>query len=593
MMKYFFKGSISICGWVFHCLVMSISFSNYYNIRGSPEWYNAKSMIKGRYSRILWFFARIILSVIWWDLLLPRFGFRGLAQKTRVKRHSGIARAFRKEAVSLGGVMIKVGQFLSARLDVLPRVITDELAGLQDEVPPEPFENIRRVIETEFGAKLEDKFIDFSPVPLASASIGQVHLTRLRDKNEIDSQNGLVVAVKIQRLDISRIVKTDLAALEVVARWIMRYPGIKKRANVPALLSEFTETLYEELDYLHEGNNAEKFSQNFLERSAEVRVPEVIWSHTTKRVLTLEYLQAIKITDYDAIREAGIPLEDVASRLFDTYLQQIFDDQFFHADPHPGNLFVLPGKDDPQGWKLVFVDFGMAGVVPDFLLKGLREILVALATQDAKKIVGAYQNLGVLLPGANIDLLEKATARVFERFWGKTAPEMMKMHQTEAVAFVAEFGELVYEMPFQVPENMILLVRCLGILSGMCTGLDAGFNVWTSLMPYAQKLLETESGGKIEFLLKEVERFLRVILALPLKTDALLQRMEQGKLEVRHPELELQVNHLNRGIRKLTAAVVFAVFAWGSVQFILGSILVPGYILGGVALILLGWIIFG
>lgn len=549
-------------------------------------------MIRKRYSKILWFFARVIITFIWWDILLPRIGFKQISRKTRTDRLIKIAKAFRKEAINLGGVMIKVGQFLSARLDVLPREITDELSGLQDEVAPEDFTNVRKVVEEEFGLKLEEKFEDFDPIPLASASIGQVHLANLHQPDNNYDSNQFQVAVKIQRFNIQAIVYTDLAALAVVARWVMRYPAISKRANIPALLEEFSTSLYEEVDYLHEGKNAESFAVNFSERRNEVIVPRVIWSHTTKRVLTLEYLSAIKITDYDAIEAVGISRVDVAARLFDTYLKQIFEDHFFHADPHPGNLFVMP---DPEGdvhnWKLVFVDFGMTGVVPDFLLARLRDMLIALATRDAGRIVKVYQDLGVLLSGANLDQLEKATAKVFERFWGKTAPEMMKMHHHEAVAFVAEFGDLIYEMPFQVPENMILLVRCLGILSGMCTGLNIEFNVWNSLMPYAQKLVEGEKGSKIDLILKEIEHFLTVMLALPYKTESLLLKIEQGKLEMRNPELEMGVKQLNRGLNKIAAAIIFGVLTWAAVHLLLNLMTIPGYILGGAAVITLCWII--
>lgn len=505
-----------------------------------------------------------------------------------------IARSFRAEAVRLGGVMIKVGQFLSARLDVLPRAITDELTGLQDEVAPESYENIRKVVEKEFNCSLEDKFIEFQSSPIASASIGQVHLARLRSPHDDTTEQIGNVAVKIQRYHIEKIVETDLAALRVVAKWIKSYPSIKKRVNLPALLEEFSTSLYEELDYLHEGKNAEMFTKNFAGRS-DILVPGVIWSHTSRRVLTLEYLDAIKITDYSAIDTAGISRAEVAARLLDTYLKQIFEDHFFHADPHPGNLFVKPNVNgDPKAWKLEFVDFGMAGVVPDRLLVCLRDILIALATRDSKRIIKAYQDLGILLPGANLDLLEKATNKVFERFWGKTTPEMMKFHHSEATAFVAEFGELIFDMPFQVPENMILLVRCLGILSGMCTGLYPEFNIWTSLMPYAQKLVESETGGgKFDTILKEIEHFAMVLIGLPRKTDALLTKLEEGRLEVRQPELESSFRKVELSVRKLTAAILFAVMTWAAVQLFSTSEDLPGTIFATGAAISLLWILFG
>jgi predicted unusual protein kinase regulating ubiquinone biosynthesis (AarF/ABC1/UbiB family) len=524
-------------------------------------------MLKARYRQILWFFSRILISVIFWDMLLPRIGLRRLSRRTRPERLKRIARNFRTQAVHMGGVMIKVGQFLSARLDVLPREITDELTGLQDEVQAETYADICRVAEAELGASLAERYLSFETSPMASASIGQVHRASLPAEDPADPPRRVVV--KIQRPMIDRIVATDLAALRVVGGWLQRYKPIRRRVNVPRLVEEFSRATLEEIDYLHEGKNAEVFAANFKD-DPRVRVPGVIWTHTSLRVLTLEDVQAIKITDYDAITAAGIDRAEVASRLFDTYLKQIFEDRFFHADPHPGNLFIYPlnetTADGKRAWQLVFVDFGMTGELPARTLTGLREILIGVGLKDASRIMRAYQTLEILLPGADIPLLEKATARVFERMWGKTAPELMQMHQTEAMAFVQEFNELIFDLPFQVPENLVLLVRCLGILSGMCTGLDADFNVWTGIAPYAQKLAGEEGGLNWKTVLAEGGDFVRLLISLPRKAETLLQKMEQGKLQVQTPELTERTARLEAGVQRLTAAVVFAAFLLAAVQ---------------------------
>jgi predicted unusual protein kinase regulating ubiquinone biosynthesis (AarF/ABC1/UbiB family) len=555
-------------------------------------------MYKNRYRHILWFFGRIILSFIWWDIILLRLGFRNFSRSTRPERFRKMAASFRVEAVRMGGVMIKVGQFLSARLDILPRLITDELSGLQDEVRPETTERILAAAEKEFGVDLKEKFDYIDPQVLAAASIGQVHLARLKSSQHPISEGPECcdVVLKIQRPDIEEIINVDLAALRVVAGWLMRYPPIKRRANIPSLLEEFSHSLYEEIDYLNEGKNAERFAENFAGQE-QVLVPKVIWSHTTRRVLTLEYIRAIKITDYPAIEAAKINRAEVAKKLFDTYLKQIFEDRFFHADPHPGNLFVMPVSGEVearigQNWKLVFVDFGMAGSISESLMANLREILISVGTQDAKRIIKTYQSLGVLLPGADLDLLEKATSRVFERFWGKTAPELMDMHQEEAVAFVEEFGQLMYDMPFQVPENLILLARCVGILSGMCTGLDYAFNVWTGIGPYAQKLASADDSGGWRFWLKEIGSIVTVIAGLPRKTDALLNRIEQGRLEVRTPETDRRLVKIERGVRSLAAAVIFGAFTISATQFYLAHDLTAAAIVGGGALLALGFTLF-
>ncbi len=555
-------------------------------------------MFRERYRRILWFFGRAILSFIWWDIILSRIGFRRYARATRSARLLRITKGFRLEAIRMGGVMIKVGQFLSARLDVLPKEITNELSGLQDEVTPESYADIKKVLEAEFGAALETRFDAFEIKPDAAASIGQVHLAKLRPNGETDDPAVLypLVAVKIQRPHIEQIIETDLSALKVVARWLMRYPPIRKRADIPALLEEFSRTTFEEIDYLHEGNNAEAFAKNFADRN-DVRVPHVVWSHTTRRVLTLEYIEGIKITDYTRIDSAGVNRAEVASRLFDTYLKQIFEDKFFHADPHPGNLFVLPEPQldgqEKRPWKLVFVDFGMTGTITPKVFEGLREGLIALGTKDASRLIKAYQTLDVLLPGADVELLTQASARVFDVFWGKTAPEMMEMHPEEAREFIQEFEGLVYEMPFQAPENIVLLVRCLGILSGMCTGLDPDFNIWTSVVPYAEKIIAAEDQGGLRFWLAQVVEIATLLLSLPKKTESLLNRIEQGKLEVKSPELSYRMDRLERSTRRSQSAIVFAAFLLTSVQTYLAGQMPLSIGLGIGALLSLVWLLFG
>lgn len=553
-------------------------------------------MLRNRYRRILWFFTTILLGIIWWDLFLPNIGLGRLSRRTRPERLQKAAHSFRLLAVKMGGVLIKVGQFLSSRLDVMPREVTDELAGLQDEVPAEPFESIRQVIEAEFSQPLQQIFVDFDPIPLASASIGQVHRAHIQASAEPSSIPGTLqsVVVKVQRPDIPAIVETDLSALRVVSGWLKRYPPIHKRANIPALLEEFSRSLHEEIDYLAEGKNAETFAANF-QGYPGVCVPKVYWEQTTRRVLTLEDVWAIKITDYAAIEQAGISRAEVADRLFKTYLKQIFEDQFFHADPHPGNLFVLPTRpaniDGYVPWDLVFVDFGMVGRITPRLFTGLREMLIGIGLHDASRVVKAYQMLDVLLPGTNLELLERASARVFESFWGKSTQEMMNMRWEEADQFVHEFGSLLYEMPFQVPENLILLGRCVGILSGMCTGLNPQFNGWTGLAPYARHLVEAEDGSNWQKWLGEIGNWVRVLVSLPGRTETLLDRIEQGRLEVRLPELNIHVVRLEKAVNRLVGAILLAAFLLSAVQMFASGQVPLAIILGAAASITLLWIL--
>jgi predicted unusual protein kinase regulating ubiquinone biosynthesis (AarF/ABC1/UbiB family) len=533
-------------------------------------------MIKSRYRRILWFFGLAIANTIWLDLILSRIGFRRFVRRNRPERLRRLAVSFRRLAIDMGGVMIKVGQFLSARLDILPRTITNELAGLQDEVEPESFTAIRQVIQSEFEGELDQIFCWFDQQPMASASIGQVHRAGLIQPDmPFGDCTEPTVVVKVQRPNIEAIVETDMSALRVVGGWIHRYKPVRRRANVPALLEEFSRSLYEEIDYLHEAKNAEIFEKNFANQPG-VRIPGIRWDKSTRRVLTLEDVEAIKISDYEAIEAAGIDRGEVANRLFDMYLKQIFEDRFFHADPHPGNLFIKPmpagGESKDQSWNLVFVDFGMTGRINQNIFAGLREAVIAVGTRDAARLIKSYQMLNILLPGADLRLLEKATAQAFDRFWGRTSPELLKMGPEQVREFASEFGELLYEMPFQLPENMILLGRCLSILNGMCTGLDPNFNFWTRLEPYARRLIsDDESGSWWEFWLREIGEIVRTAVSLPRRIDNLVNRIEQGELEVRSPDLKNAMVRVEQSQRKLAWAVLCAAFLLGATQFFLAD----------------------
>ncbi|MEN6409701.1 MAG: AarF/UbiB family protein, partial [Anaerolineaceae bacterium] len=343
------------------------------------------------------------------------------------------------------------------------------------------------------------------------------------------------------------------------------------------------------------GKHAETFAENFIERP-EVRVPQVHWSHTTRRVLTLEDVQDIKITDYAAIEAAGVSRADIAHQLFDVYLKQIFEDCFFHADPHPGNLFVSPIRSEdpaePPDWRLVFVDFGKVGEVTPKMQAGLKELIVAIGLRDTKRVIKSYQMLDILLPGADLDLLEKAGTRVFERFYGKTAPEMMALNPAEAAEFINDFSDLIYEMPFQIPENFILLGRCVSILSGICSGLDPDFNIWTSIIPFAEKLVQGEQNKGWKFWVGEAGAALRPLITLPGKTENLLERIEQGRLEVRTPDMQHQLSHVDRSVRRLTAAVIFAAFLLAAVQVYLSGSMVLAGGLSFAALLALGAAVF-
>ena len=552
-------------------------------------------MMKKRYRTILFFFARVILRTAFWDIFLSKIGLRKLSQKGRTQRYVEVAHSYRLLAIRMGGVLIKVGQFLSARVDMLPAEVTEELSGLQDEVPAEEFQRIRQLAEAELGLSLEESFAVFEELPLASASLGQVHRAVLKPE-DILTEDGIAaierVVVKVQRPDIEAIIEVDLSAIRIVTGWLQSYRPIRKRVDLPALMEEFSTILGQEIDYLNEGKNAERFWEIYRETPG-IKIPRVIWGKTTERVLTLEDVYAIKITNYQEIKGAGVNLNEVAQRLFTNYMGQIFDKEFFHADPHPGNLFVIPAEDTPEGsWQLAFVDFGMVGHVPASARDGLREAVIAVGTQNAARLVQAYEQLGFLLPGADLELIEQMEAKAFDRFWGKSMAELKDIDHRELMEFGHEFRDLMYEMPFQIPQDLLLLGRTVAILSGMCTGLDPGFNVWESVRPYAEDLVKSEVTGNWELWWGEIETLLRSLIAMPRRMDTLLGQMERGELQVQAPELQGQLEGIEKNLQGLTGAILFAALFIGGMQLVLAGYSLPGFILLGSALIPLLVILF-
>ena len=518
------------------------------------------SHLRARYWRIVFFFAQVTAGVIWWDMFLPRIGLRAWSDRTRSERYRRVAVRFRGMAIRMGGLMIKVGQFLSARLDVLPPEITDELAGLQDEVPAEEFAAIRETAEAELGEALSVRYDWVDATPMAAASLGQVHRARLC-KAEAELHGYEDVVVKVQRPHIEQVVDVDLAALRRVGGWLQRYKPISKRTDVPALVEEFASTTLQEIDYVAEAHNAETFAAAF-EDDPRIHIPRVVWSLSTRRVLTLENVEAIKIGDHEAITAAGIDRPHVASLVLDAYMQMILEDGFFHADPHPGNLFVtpMPGTDagGNRTWQLTFVDFGMVGTVADNLRTGLREALIAVGTQDAPRLVQSFTTLDVLLPSADIKLIERATTQLFERFWGMSMADLRGIDHDEMMRFGLQFRELLVDLPVQLPENLLMLGRTVALLSGLCSGLDPEFNLWTSIAPYADKLIADEGTSTFQTVWAEATKIFQVLIGLPGRTDRVLTTLERGELNVQTPLLDMRVRRLERSVNRLGGGLVFA-----------------------------------
>lgn len=522
--------------------------------------------MRARYRRILRFAARALTQTWWYELFLPRIGLRRIAERTRPARMRRIARRFHGVAIDLGGLMIKVGQFMSSRLDVLPPEITKELEGLQDEVPPVPFAELRAAAERELGMPLTEAFAWFDDVPVAAASLGQAHRAHLTPAGAADTGFRDVI-VKVQRPGIDAIVAVDLAALRRIAQWLRRISIVSKRVDAPALVEEFALTSLEEIDYRHEATNAERFRDEFA-ATGRVVVPEIAWERSTRRVLTLADVSAIKITDVAALREAGIDPADVAAAFASVMFDQFFALGYFHADPHPGNVFVTPHAPatqpdaddaaDGPGWHLTFIDFGMMGEVSPATRATLRRVLLAIAARDGRGLVAGIRDVGALLPSADIPELERAMSALFARFGGLGFAELRQVDPREFRAFASEFGELARALPFQLPENFLLLVRAASLTSGVATSIDPTFNLWDAVEPYAARLLREERGGLVRDLVARATSFADVATRLPQRLDDLVDHLENGDLDFDSIRLERRMTRLERLARRAVSGILFA-----------------------------------
>ncbi|MCT1477466.1 AarF/ABC1/UbiB kinase family protein [Microbacterium sp. p3-SID336] len=520
----------------------------------------AQGVHRARYRRILSFASREFLKIWWYELVLPRFGMSSIAERTRSRRMQRFARRFHTLAVELGGLMIKVGQFMSSRLDVLPPEITAELEGLQDEVPAVPTPQIRALAEAELGLPLDRVYAWFDDTPVAAASLGQVHRARLSDADAEDT--GLTdVVVKVQRPGIDEIVAVDLAALRRVARWLTRVRIVADRVDAPALVEEFAATSFEEIDYLHEARSAERFRENFAD-APRVAAPEIVWERTTRRVLTLSDVTAIKINDTTALRAAGIDPSAVADAFAEVMFDQVFTHRFVHADPHPGNIFVTPVP-SAQGFRLTFIDFGMMAEVPDSLRNGLRTLLIAVTARDSRGLVAAAQEIGVLLPSADTGELERALTALFARFGGMGFAELSRVDPREFRDFADEFGDMVRRLPLQLPEDMLLLIRAVSLTSGMCSGLDPAFNVWDAAEPYAARLLRDESGNLMQEMAQQAMTNAATTWRLPGRIDHIITRLDDGNVSFDTARLERRLDRLEGIARRIASGVLFAAMLVG------------------------------
>jgi predicted unusual protein kinase regulating ubiquinone biosynthesis (AarF/ABC1/UbiB family) len=512
--------------------------------------------LKARYRRILRF-ASLALAELWWfELFLPQIGLAKLGARGRIRRLKRLARKFHDLAADLGGLMVKVGQFLSARLDVLPESVTKELEGLQDEVAPEPFDKIISLIESELGMSASVAFGSINPEPIAAASLGQAYRAKLSDGLAADLGYEDVI-VKVLRPGIEEIVEVDLKALRKIGGWLSRVKLVSRRTDAPALVEEFATTTLEEIDYLHEAQNLERFAANFA-GDARVGTPDIIWERSARRVLTLSDVSAIKISDVDALIAAGLNPNAVAAELARVTFEQFFVTGFFHADPHPGNIFVKPMPAESEiDFTLTFIDFGMMGEINEDLRNNLQRFLFAVASRDARGWVAACERLGVLLPSADTVILERAISELFDRFGGVGVGDLVQTDPRELREFAIRFSEILRTLPFQLPNDFLFLIRALSLISGVASTLNREFNIWDAIDPFARSLLNGAGSGIAKNLGKEFLSFATTVGRLPGRVDDLISRFDAGQVIIRNPELETRIRVLDSSVRRGTSALLF------------------------------------
>jgi len=429
----------------------------------------------------------------WWrDLFLRRaldrvirlvrlFIFRG-SEGTEGKERQLERQAawLREHLIGLGPTFIKIGQSLGTRADLLPLAYIKELATLQDQVPPFPSSEAFARIESELGRAVTEAYAEIDAEPIASASLGQVYRARLHTGEE--------VAVKVQRPNLRETVGFDVAVLRRITRWLARFPEVNRNADWDGMLSEFRVTIFEEMDYAQEGKNADRFRANFREWRA-VHVPRIHWTHTTARVITMEFIRGTKVTDIEALRARRISPVKVNRLLVRAYLKQLLEDGFFHADPHPGNLLVM------DTGHLAFFDFGMVGRITPRLQSQMIDAFFHVIGRDTEGLAQDLINLNFLKPGVDSERVRPVVEGLFRHYLN------LKLGEVNFKELTYDLAEVMYEYPFRLPSNFTYIIRALMTLEGIGIVTDPGFSFFETARPFAKEFMLKREGKQFRRLL--------------------------------------------------------------------------------------------
>ncbi|BAZ67992.1 ABC-1 domain-containing protein [Fischerella sp. NIES-4106] len=422
--------------------------------------------------RIIWSFAIFILSLKWDE-------WQNQVEQNRLKR----AAQLRELLTRLGPTFIKVGQALSTRPDLIRKDFLEELVKLQDQLPS--FDNAiaYRLIETELGRSIEEIYSELSPNPVAAASLGQVYRGRLHSGEE--------VAVKVQRPNLRPVITLDLYLMRWAAGWLAPWLPLNLGHDLSLIVDEFGTKLFEEIDYLNEGRNAEKFATNFR-NDPYVKVPAIYWRYTSTRVLTLEWLNGFKLTDTKKVKEVGLDPESIIEIGVTSGLQQLLEYGFFHADPHPGNLFAMPDG------KMGYIDFGMMDQLDETTKESLVDALVHLVNKDYNDLAADFVKLGFLTPDTDICPIVPALEATLGDAINKNVGDFNFKTITD------QFSQLMYDYPFRVPAKFALIIRSLVTQEGIALSLNSNFKIVEVAYPYVARRLLTGESPQLRRRLLEV-----------------------------------------------------------------------------------------